>query len=513
MIRKSNYTENIDKYLSGDLTGDDLREFNVEMAINQDLEEEIKLHQEIEEAIQEQDITALRNNLQQVMEQESELAENQEFECVEEKNFNFDLSEEISSFKEFNSPVNINELINISESLPKIHLAQHTVADKENIHQFYKEQNEEAQASDEEFELTPMDEALFNDVQNALEEKDIIDLRANLQQVSESIPAHERTTQEIDEFINNEMDEQAMASFEEELKMNLQLAKDIELYSELDKATAENDIMDLRANLEQISNTETSTTRKTEEIDQYINNELTNEELSSFESELTTNIDLAAELDLNKDIDKALQEEDIMGLRAKLENISNEVIKEKRKERSFAAIPSTRMAIAAVAASLMLILSIAGVISRSNRADSETELYSQYYDTYQATGIFRSGDANLDTKLTKALTKFNSQEYETAITLFNEVLEQDVNNPVSNFYTGMALQETGKYKKAITSYQTVVKDKDNLFVEQAEWYIGLCYLQTENRKKAYKQFKQIANSESYYSEKANAVLRKIKYFE
>jgi len=77
----------------------------------------------------------------------------------------------------------------------------------------------------------------------------------------------------------------------------------------------------------------------------------------------------------------------------------------------------------------------------------------------------------------------------------------------------MSLQETGKFKKAIASYQTVVKDKDNLFVEQAEWYIGLCYLQTENRKKAFKQFEQIANSQSYYSEKATAVLRKIKYFE
>lgn len=512
MIRKANYTENIDKYLSGDLTGDDLREFNVEMAINQDLEEEIQLHQEIEEAIQEQDITALRNNLQQVMEQENELPENQEFEYVN-MDYNFDLSEEFSSFKEFSSPVNINELINISESLPKIHLAQHTAADKENIHQFYKEQNNENQASEEEFELTPLDESLFNDVQNALEEKDIIDLRANLQQVSESIPAHERSSQEIDEFINNEMDETTMANFEEELKMNLHLAKDIELYSNVDMATSENDIMDLRSNLQQISNTESSTTRKVEEIDQYINNELSEDELSSFETELTTSLDLAAELDLNMGIEKALQEDDIMGLRAKLENISNEVIKEKRKERSFATIPSTRMAIAAIAASLMLILSITGVISRNNRAESETELYSQYHNTYQATGIFRSGDANLDTKLTKALTKFNSQEYETALELFNEVLVKDINNPVGHFYTGMSLQETGKFKKAIASYQTVVKNKDNLFVEQAEWYIGLCYLQTENRKKAYKQFKQIASSQSYYSEKATAVLRKIKYFE
>ncbi|MGQ8339000.1 hypothetical protein ACUNWD_20770, partial [Sunxiuqinia sp. A32] len=219
----------------------------------------------------------------------------------------------------------------------------------------------------------------------------------------------------------------------------------------------------------------------------YLNDELSEEELASFETELTNNPDLAAELELYKDIDSAAQENDIMGLRARLDSISKDVVKEKRKERSFAAMPASRVAIATIAASLMLILSIAGIISRSHKAANETELYSQYYEAYQATGIFRSGDATLDTKLTKALHKFNDQDYESALNLFSEVLEQDSNNPVGNFYSGVALQETGKFNQAIESYKTVVKNKDNLFVEQAEWYIGLCYLQTENRKKAYKQ--------------------------
>ena len=513
MIRKSNYTEYIDKYLSGELTGDDLREFNVEMAINADLEEEITLHQEIEEAIQEQDITALRDNLQEVMQQDQELVENQEFEYVEDQYFNFDLSEELSSFKEFTSPVNLNDLINISESLPKIHLAQHNIADKENIHHFYKEQNAENQAPEEEFELTPQDEALFNDVQNALEEKDILELRANLQQVAANIPAHERSTEEIDQYINDELEGMELVSFEDELEMNAGLARDIELYSDIDQASAENDIMDLRANLLDISKTESSTTRKAEEIDQYLNEELSEAEVASFETELTNNLDLAAELELHKEIDKAVQEDDIMGLRARLEGISKDVVKQKRKERSFAAIPSSRVAIATIAASLMLILSIAGVISRSNKAADEGELYSQYYETYQATGVFRSNDADTDAKLSKAMHLFNSKEYTEALGMFNQVLEQNKGNAACNFYSGVAYQETGQFDKAVSSYQAVVKDKNNLFTEQAEWYIGLCYLQTENRKKAYKQFKRIASSDSYYQEKANAVIRKIKYIE
>ncbi|MDP3914552.1 MAG: hypothetical protein Q8R96_12540, partial [Bacteroidota bacterium] len=62
----------------------------------------------------------------------------------------------------------------------------------------------------------------------------------------------------------------------------------------------------------------------------------------------------------------------------------------------------------------------------------------------------------------------------------------------------------------IKEYEAVVTNKDNLFVEQADWYIGLCYLQTNENKKAIKQFKKIANTHGFYQQKALAILRKMK---
>ncbi len=202
-----------------------------------------------------------------------------------------------------------------------------------------------------------------------------------------------------------------------------------------------------------------------------------------------------------------------MDLRAKLGTIIEQVNQEEKQKRSFATkITTSRLAIASVAASLILILSITGLINRHSNS-SDAQLYSQFYQPYETTGIFRSGDALIDSKLTKALHQFNQQEYQGAINLFGEVLEIDKNNPVSNFYSGIAYQETGQVKMALESYQRVILDRDNLFIEQAQWYIGLCYLQTENREKAYKQFKRIAANEGYYQEKASAILKKIKYFE
>lgn len=508
MIRK-NKIEQVDKYLSGELTGDALSEFNAGLAFDQDLKEELELQEEIREAIMEADVMELRSKLEQIGHENTGNSP-----VMQEKEFSFELSEDLASFKEFNQPVNASDINGFAQGLPKIHLAQHNIAEKENIHYFYKEQQQAQEAaSDEISDMTPMDEAIFEGVRAAVEENDIQDLRANLQQIAASIPAHQRTSQEIDQYVSGELDGEMLEGFEQELGLSKGLAKDVGLFGDIDLAIAENDIMELRASLQAVQQTEASRSQKIEEIDQYINEELTGEGLTAFEAELQDNADLAAELELFRDIDSALQETEVMGLRAKLEGISREAHRGESQKRSFAArVNSSRVAIATIAASLVLILGLAGIVSRKNAA-TDTQLYVQFFQPYQATGVFRSGDALVDSKLTQALREFNQQDYQSAIGLFAEVLKIDNYNPVGNFYTGMAYQETGKFQMALKAFNNVVQDRDNLFTEQAQWYTGLCYLQTENREKAYKQFKKIAQSGGFYQQKAEAILKKIKYLE
>ncbi|WP_372773373.1 tol-pal system YbgF family protein [Mangrovibacterium sp.] len=504
MIRKSNITEYIDKYLSQELTGDELREFNAEKAITPEIEEDLQLHKEIEAAVSEVDIQELRNNLQAMMQQESEdlvVAENQEF--------SFDLSENLSSFKEFKSPVSISDIISFGKSLPKLHLFQHKTAEKENIHQYYREQFEEKNSSDEEFDLSPFDEAIFAEVQEAMSEKEIADLRANLQHIASNLPAHEFSSKEIDQYINQEFDPERLADLEAELAFNKGLMNDIGLFKEVDLAIAETDIMDLRANLRAIQQTESSTSRKIEEIDQFLNLELSEDELRSFESELTNNPDLVAEMELYKEIDSALLERDVMDLRDKLDKIRKVSVKGKPKERSLIArIPITRIATVSIAASLVLFIGISSLWNKHN-IGSEGEVYSEFFRPYEATGIFRSNDSSLDSKVSLALHKYNQSEYSEAVQLFDDILKTDATNPVGNFYRGMAYMELEQYDEAIISYNQVIRAQNNLFVEQAEWYGALCYLRNENKRKAYKQFQRIAENNGYYSEKASAILRKL----
>ena len=509
MIRKSEYFEQTDKYLNSELTLPELKEFEIQLEIDSDLNEEVNLHLDVEQAMCEQDIISLRNSLNQIVQNQTESASNENISVYD--SFSFGLSEEFSSHKNSNSQLNPSDIFNFGHSFPKIHLYQHQVAGKENIHQFYKEQFGSESVSNEESGFTKYEEELFADIQNALEENDISDLRANLMQLAQSLPAHQYSVEEIEDYIYNRMDSEFKAQFEEELAINPVLANEVQLLNEIDLAGAESDIINLRATLTEIQKSEFQSSASIEELESYINSEFSNEELASFEAELTSNQKLQEEIDLIKNIDLALNETDVMKLRSNLQHIAAEIDANKQTERSFAGkFNAKRIVLTTVAASLILLLGLTGILARQS---SQNDIYQKFYTKYEATGIVRSANVTTNQKLTEALQKYENQEYNAALDLFSEVLNKDRNNMVGHFYTGVSLQETGKYQNAIKEYETVIVDKDNLFTEQAQWYIGLCYLQTNENKKAYKQFKKIANNQGFYQQKAQAILNKIKYSE
>jgi len=505
MIRKSEYFEQTDKFLNSELTLPELKEFEIQMEIDSDLNDEVNLHLDVEQAMCEQDIISLRKSLNQIVQNQTENASNENISVYD--SFSFGLSEEFSSHKSSNAQLSPDDIFNFGHSFPKIHLYQHQIAGKENIHQFYKEQFETNSLSNEESGFSQYEEELFADIQNALEENDIADLRANLKQLAQSIPAHQYSAEEMEDYIYNQMDSELKIQFEEELTINPVLANEVQLVKEIDLAGAETDIINLRASLNEIYKSEFQSHTNLKELESYINSELSNDELASFEAELTSNKKLQEEIDLIKNIDLALNETDVMQLRRNLQGIAGEIASNKQTERSFAGrFKAKRIVLSTVAASLILLLGITGIISRQSQGD----IYQKFYTKYEATGIVRSANTTANQTLTEALQRFENKDYKAALDLFNEIIAKDQDNMVGHFYAGISLQESGKYQNAIKEYETVIIDKDNLFTEQAEWYIGLCYLQTNEDKKAYKQFKKIAKNEGFYQQKAQAILNKIK---
>jgi hypothetical protein len=505
MIRKSEYFEQVDKYINSELSQSELIEFEAQLALDSNLADEVNLHLDVQQAIAETDVNDLRLNLKSIIQNEYEAANDTVL-----ASYNFNLAENNLSSNSVGQ-INTKNLIDFEASFPKIHLYQHKIAGKENIHQFYKEQFDSNNNYTDEFEFNPFEEQIFAEVQSAIEESDIAELRANLKQVAMSIPAHSYSSEDIENYINDLMDDQLKARFEEDLSVNVDLAHEIQLTRDIDLAVAEKDIMELRANLNKIQQSDNQNTANIEDIERYINNELSSDEMASFETVLSTSQKLQQEIDLIKDINRALGEDDVMRLRNNLQKIASQINDEKTKERSFVGkFNLRRMLASAVAASIIILLGVSGLLSKHQSAD---EIYQKYYAKYEITGTVRSANTNQNNSFSLALQKFENKEYTEALMLFKQVAENNPENMASHFYSGVSFQETGKYNNAIEEYNTVIQNKDNLFTEQAQWYTGLCLLQINDNKKAYKQFKKIAESKGFYQDKANEILKKIKFVE
>ena len=101
MIRKSEYFEQTDKYLNSELTLPELKEFEIQLEIDSNLNEEVNLHLDVEQAMGEQDIISLRNTLNQIVQNQTESAYNENISVFD--SFSFGLSEEFSSRKSSNA--------------------------------------------------------------------------------------------------------------------------------------------------------------------------------------------------------------------------------------------------------------------------------------------------------------------------------------------------------------------------------------------------------------------------
>ena len=123
-----------------------------ELKKNEQLVEELKLQVEIQDALTEKDVMSLRENLNTIL--NSEKSDSGKLKA------SFDLIEDLNEFNESEDQVDPQELLNYYESLPKLHIYQHEVASRENVHHFYKEQ-ELTKAKVEEEEVFQLSKCLL----------------------------------------------------------------------------------------------------------------------------------------------------------------------------------------------------------------------------------------------------------------------------------------------------------------------------------------------------------------
>lgn len=216
--------------------------------------DEFRLAQELDEALYEKDIMLLRSQLKSTAKRTGRSFRSRRSNAIDAC---FGLSDE------FSEPVSLqvdDEETEIGNFLQKLHLKNHNFASKEVVHDLYSELEEDIEIDD--LLMSPEDELLFDEMKDALTEKDIVDLRANMRTIAQSLANYAVSYEEIEDFVGGELDDELEKLIKEEAMINAALSSEITLRREINSAVAEADIMKLRDSLQSISKERTASNTK-----------------------------------------------------------------------------------------------------------------------------------------------------------------------------------------------------------------------------------------------------------
>jgi len=232
---------------------------------------------------------------------------------------------------------------------------------------------------------------------------------------------------------------------------------------------------------------------------------MSSEEKAWFEKEMEGNIALQEEISFHQKVDSVLSDKETFELKAQLDQIHDEINETAHKGRK---LIKNLYKKTYLAAGTVVTIALFLTLYSSNRNFSNDKLIGLYYQPAETSVSYRSA-ANPDDMLSEAMNLYENKDYQKAIHLFESVLQVDNSKIGVNLYSGISYMEIEDYNLANQSFQTIIDQKPNPFVESATWYLGLCYLFTDEREKAKESFSILVETDSYYKDEAKNLLRRL----
>ncbi len=260
-----------------------------------------------------------------------------------------------------------------------------------------------------------------------------------------------------------------------------------------------------------------------QEIEAYLNGEMTPDESLAFEKKLESSLTIRKEFELYREMNIVYNEQDweitdvsnehpkinqhLTFLKSKKGEILAESIKNAENQyfatNSIGNKKKYLYYISAAAAILIIGLFIASKLFTS---PSHEHLYLAHKDWSDLPSLTIRNNTN---KLASAEKLFKAQNYKAALDLFNKI-EQE-NNTKSNWqvliYKAIAQLEINQNTLAIENFKKL-KQSNSLDAHKAYWYLALAYLKVNDITNAKSELIELTKHSEYYNHKSGVKLLK-----
>lgn len=247
-------------------------------------------------------------------------------------------------------------------------------------------------------------------------------------------------------------------------------------------------------------------------IEKYLRNQLSKEELTSFNKRFNLDTLFKEKVKLEKQLSQSLNENQWSAIdNSPLLNEYKEVfkskeissLKEQLKEENAIYQNSFKkkfLTYYLVASILVFFISISFLLQK----ESSQKLYSTYLNQTELNSFITRGDNK--NELIEAQTFFENKDYAKALTIFEKAI-LNKKNVSSNLYLyiGITQLKLDKTEKALSTFNALIHS-DLLDAPKGYWFKALLYLKDEDTKKSKEILNEIVEKKLYNYQKAKKLL-------
>lgn len=332
-------------------------------------------------------------------------------------------------------------------------------------------------------------------------------------------------TELFDQYMEDELTPAEKEGFESLLASNPVIAEKFRLFTDINKALMQEDIMDLRQQLKNIQAQNTDIleagpmqiapmkmTNLHEEKERNFKDvlEQCHEVLASGldqrpDAELELIEDVKTESSFEKGVNKAILQDDIMALRVRLHQISKLYLAPQRSTPSL-----RKYLIYASSAAAVVIMLIAGTLTLNQRSSSGTDqAYAGLFQTYEAVSVPRGPVETSEKIRNTAIELFNDGDFVQAGNLLDAIISNGETSRLIHVYAGACALQNGDPDKGI-HYLADWNPTEPTYID-AQWFLAGCYLSKNEPEKALSILEELIKNESFkkYSYPAEKLVKKL----
>lgn len=247
-------------------------------------------------------------------------------------------------------------------------------------------------------------------------------------------------------------------------------------------------------------------------IDQYLNQQLSGDQLDAFEAKLNNDPDFKKEIEMQAFIHRGANKLGQDEMHAKLKKIRAEVLHtpaKKTEEPKAKVVPlGQKKKIRSLlrwgmAAAIALAIGASIYIIANHQTMSTDDLYANYYQPYTEEITVRGDNTNASVQEVTQLYK--DKKYREALPAFLRLLAAEPDNAELQLVVGICQLELDNFDKASQSFSSVTNP---LYKDQAQWYLAMTFLKQNDLASAGTILKTIQSGDFNY-QKAQEILEQM----